>query len=132
MAATNDVANPSTQVRLDRTCEHDCCRRRRDSNKVSLNTKPTANVTVNFAEGTQINAIAPITFTPANSNAAQTVTVKATDDSIVEGTNTGLIFSSVAPGSERCRIPSTAMLATIRFWVAKTVILWWAVLATMC
>ena len=69
------------------------------SYSVVLTKAPTAKVTVNFAAGSQIDAIAPITFTPANWNAAQTVTVKATDDTVVEGTHTGLIFSSVAPGS---------------------------------
>ncbi|PSB22774.1 hypothetical protein C7B69_15355, partial [filamentous cyanobacterium Phorm 46] len=75
------------------------------SYSVVLTKAPTANVTVNFAAGSQIDAIAPIVFTPANWNAAQTVTVKATDDSIVEGTHTGLIFSSVAPGSAAEYLP---------------------------
>ncbi|WP_341732605.1 Calx-beta domain-containing protein [Microcoleus sp. EPA2] len=75
------------------------------SYSVVLTKAPTANVTVNFAVGSQIDAIAPLVFTPANWNAAQTVTVKATDDTIVEGTHTGLIFSSVAPDSATEYLP---------------------------
>ena len=83
------------------------------SYSVVLTKAPTANVTVNFAAGSQIDAIAPITFTQANWNAAQTVTVKATDDSIVEGTHTGLIFSSVAPGSAAEYLPVAIAPVTV-------------------
>ena len=83
------------------------------SYSVVLTKAPTANVTVNFAAGSQIDAIAPIVFTPANWNAAQTVTVKATDDSIVEGTHTGLIFSSVAPGSAAEYLPVAIAPVTV-------------------
>ena len=75
------------------------------SYSIVLTKAPTAPVTVNFAAGSQIDAIAPITFTEANWNAAQTVTVKATDDTVVEGSHTGLIFSSVAPGSAAEYLP---------------------------
>ncbi|MEG3841716.1 Calx-beta domain-containing protein, partial [Microcoleus sp. herbarium14] len=83
------------------------------SYSVVLTKAPTANVTVNFAAGSQIDAIAPIVFTPVNWNAAQTVTVKATDDSIVEGTHTGLIFSSVAPGSAAEYLPVAIAPVTV-------------------
>ncbi|MEG4420377.1 hypothetical protein QUA70_17585, partial [Microcoleus sp. LAD1_D5] len=75
------------------------------SYSIVLTKAPTGNVTVNVATGSQIDAIAPIVFTPANWNAAQTVTVKATDDSIVEGTHTGFILSSVAADSAAEYLP---------------------------
>ncbi|GAB4278282.1 MAG: hypothetical protein Fur0025_04730 [Oscillatoriaceae cyanobacterium] len=55
---------------------------------VALNTQPTANVTINLsssntAEGTIDKPT--VTFTPANWNAAQTVTVTGVDDLIADG-----------------------------------------------
>jgi transcriptional regulator len=58
---------------------------------VKLNSQPLAPVTINFNAGSQINAIAPITFDSTNWNVAQTVTVSAIDDSIAEGTHSGTI-----------------------------------------
>ncbi|MEG5059221.1 SBBP repeat-containing protein [Microcoleus sp. A2-C5] len=62
-----------------------------DTYGVVLTTAPTANVTINFDAGTQISAIAPLTFTPSNWNVAQNVTVSAIDDSIAQGTYSGTI-----------------------------------------
>ena len=51
-----------------------------------LNTQPTANVTVAITPGSQVTVSLPaLTFTPANWNVAQTVTVTAVDDAVVEG-----------------------------------------------
>ncbi|MEG4070563.1 DUF4347 domain-containing protein, partial [Microcoleus sp. Pol11C2] len=58
---------------------------------VVLTTAPAANVTINFATGSQISAIAPLTFTPTNWNVAQDVTVSAIEDSIAEATHSGTI-----------------------------------------
>ncbi|MCU0547197.1 MAG: DUF4347 domain-containing protein, partial [Oscillatoriaceae cyanobacterium Prado104] len=58
---------------------------------VVLTSAPTAPVTINFDAGTQISAIAPLTFTPNNWNVVQNVTVSAIDDSIVEGTHSSTI-----------------------------------------
>ncbi|MEG4816524.1 DUF4347 domain-containing protein, partial [Microcoleus sp. K5-D4] len=58
---------------------------------VVLTTAPAANVTINFDTGTQISAIAPLTFTPSNWNVAQNVTVSAIEDSIAQGTRSGTI-----------------------------------------
>jgi len=69
------------------------------SYNVVLTKAPTAPVTVNFNAGSQIDAIAPITFSPDNWNVAQVATVKATDDTMVEGLHTATILHSVAPGS---------------------------------
>ncbi|MEG4303567.1 S8 family serine peptidase [Microcoleus sp. D3_18a_C4] len=62
---------------------------------LNLNSQPTAPVTVSFDGGNQISAIAPISFDAANWNIAQTVTVIATDDTVVEGTHTGTINHAV-------------------------------------
>jgi subtilisin family serine protease len=62
---------------------------------LKLNSQPTAPVTVSFAAGNQISSIAPINFDAANWNIAQTVTVIATDDAVVEGTHSGTINHSV-------------------------------------
>jgi Beta-propeller repeat/RTX calcium-binding nonapeptide repeat (4 copies) len=57
-----------------------------DIYKVRLNTQPTANVTVAIIPGTQVTVSQPtLTFTPANWNVAQTLTVTAVDDAVVEG-----------------------------------------------
>ncbi|MEG4069894.1 DUF4347 domain-containing protein, partial [Microcoleus sp. Pol11C2] len=58
---------------------------------VVLTTAPAANVTINFDTGSQISAIAPLTFTPNDWNNAQYVTVSAIEDSIAEGTHSGTI-----------------------------------------
>ncbi|MGJ5628279.1 malectin domain-containing carbohydrate-binding protein [Nostoc sp. CALU 1950] len=60
-----------------------------DSYSLVLNTKPTSNVTINLAVGNQITLDKPsLIFTPDNWHIAQAVTVKAVDDSLVEGTQT--------------------------------------------
>jgi hypothetical protein len=57
-----------------------------DIYKVRLNTQPAANVTVDITPGSQvIVSRRALTFTPANWNVAQTVTVTAVDDAVVEG-----------------------------------------------
>ncbi len=69
------------------------------SYKLVLTGKPTAPVTVNFNTGTQIDSISTFTFTTDNWNIPQVATVKATDDTMVEGLHTATILHSVAPGS---------------------------------
>ncbi|MEG4058629.1 MULTISPECIES: FG-GAP-like repeat-containing protein, partial [unclassified Microcoleus] len=66
-----------------------------ESYTLQLNSQPTAQVTVSFDGGNQISAIAPITFDSTNWNIAQTVTVTAADDTVVEGTHTGTISHAV-------------------------------------
>jgi Domain of unknown function (DUF4347)/FG-GAP-like repeat/RTX calcium-binding nonapeptide repeat (4 copies)/Calx-beta domain len=67
-----------------------------DTYKLVLTTAPTAPVTINFDSGSQINAIASLTFTPANWNVAQDVTVSAIDDSLAEGIHSGTINHTAA------------------------------------
>lgn len=58
---------------------------------LQLISKPTANVTVEFVTDTDLQTIQNITFTPENWNDAQTVTVKAIEDTDSEGTETKAI-----------------------------------------
>jgi hypothetical protein len=69
---------------------------------VRLNTQPTADVTVDLAfddAQVQLNgagATVTLTFTPADWNTPQTVTVAAVDDQLVEGAHTEAISFTVA------------------------------------
>ncbi|MEG3911820.1 Calx-beta domain-containing protein, partial [Microcoleus sp. w2-18aC6] len=85
-----------------------------DSYGVLLTTAPTANVTINFDTGSQINAIAPVTFTPNNWNVAQNVTVTAIDDSIAQGTRSGTIaHTSVSTDTNYNNLTISPVTATI-------------------
>ncbi|MFZ4640570.1 MAG: ExeM/NucH family extracellular endonuclease, partial [Nodosilinea sp.] len=68
-----------------------------DAYTVALATQPTSNVTVTINAGTQVTTNSPtLTFTSTNWNQAQTVTVTAVDDILVEGNHTGTITHSVS------------------------------------
>ena len=73
-----------------------------DSYTVVLATQPTANVTISVRPDSQVsdNPIT-LTFTPSNWNVAQTVTVAAIDDTLVEGTHTGTINYTVSSTDSR-------------------------------
>jgi hypothetical protein len=62
---------------------------------VVLKSQPIADVTVNLTTGSQIESIAPLTFTSANWNIAKTATVIAVDDAVVEGSHSGNITHNV-------------------------------------
>jgi predicted extracellular nuclease/glycerophosphoryl diester phosphodiesterase len=63
-----------------------------DTYTVVLDRQPTANVTIAINAGTQLNTSSnSLTFTSANWNVAQTVTVTAIDDATFEGTHNGTI-----------------------------------------
>ncbi len=67
-----------------------------DTFTVALNTAPSSNVTITLTPDAQVSVSpATLTFTPANWNVAQTVTVTAVNDAIVEGTHTGNISFAV-------------------------------------
>ncbi|MCW2926030.1 MAG: hypothetical protein JWM98_3434, partial [Thermoleophilia bacterium] len=66
------------------------------SYSVKLDTQPTASVTVNMASSAQLAAITPLTFTTANWNTPQTVTVVATDDFVAEGAHAATITHDTA------------------------------------
>jgi subtilisin family serine protease len=63
---------------------------------VALISPPITPVTITITTGNQIQAIAPLTFTANNWNVAQTVTVQAVDDTVIEGAHSGNITHSVS------------------------------------
>ncbi|MEG4142117.1 DUF4347 domain-containing protein [Microcoleus sp. Pol7_B1] len=65
------------------------------SYEIELMSQPIAPVTITLTTGEQIQAIAPVTFTADNWNVAQTVTVQAVDDTIVEGGHSANLTHSV-------------------------------------
>jgi hypothetical protein len=68
-----------------------------DAYTVVLSTAPTANVTIAMNPGTQVTVVPPtLTFTPANWNVPQTVTVTAVDDALVEGPHAATIAHTAA------------------------------------
>jgi predicted extracellular nuclease len=68
-----------------------------DTYTVVLNTQPTADVTITVVNSTQATASPnTLTFTSANWNVAQTVTVTAIDDLVVEGPHSGSITHTAA------------------------------------
>ncbi|MEA5616939.1 choice-of-anchor I family protein [Cronbergia sp. UHCC 0137] len=63
-----------------------------DSYTVALKTEPTGDVTINInPDGQVTTSVATLTFTPENWNVAQTVTVTAVDDAILESNHPSLI-----------------------------------------
>jgi hypothetical protein len=65
---------------------------------IKLATSPTANVTITVTTGNQLNASPPtLTFTPADWNTAQPMTVSAIDDAVDEGTH--LAYVTLTPSS---------------------------------
>ncbi|WP_019866778.1 ExeM/NucH family extracellular endonuclease [Methylovulum miyakonense] len=63
-----------------------------DTYTIVLDSQPSADVTVSVAGDTQVSASpSTLTFTPANWNTAQAVTVTAVDDAAVEGAHTGTV-----------------------------------------
>jgi hypothetical protein len=68
-----------------------------DSFEVVLDTQPSAAVTITISPDAQA-VVTPITlvFTPDDWDMAQTVTVAAVDDEVVEGTHTGTISHSAS------------------------------------
>ncbi|MCU0547436.1 MAG: hypothetical protein MUE44_35620 [Oscillatoriaceae cyanobacterium Prado104] len=63
---------------------------------VQLTSQPTSAVTISFNTGTQVSAIADLTFNSTNWNVPQNVTVTAVDDSVVEGNHTATITANAA------------------------------------
>ena len=71
-----------------------------DSYTLSLSTQPSANVIVNLSVDTAQLGATPttLTFTPANWASAQTVTVSAVNDALVEGLNISPITHTATSG----------------------------------
>jgi|GEM_PF-1848002 len=68
-----------------------------DSYTIVLNSQPTANVSIGITTGVQLTATpAALTFTTANWNIPQTVTISAVDDATVEGNHSTTISHTVS------------------------------------
>jgi hypothetical protein len=73
-----------------------------DTYTVVLTTQPTANVAITFSPSSQVTVSSTsLTFTSSNWNAAQSVTVTAVDDDLVEGNHTGTINHTAASGDPK-------------------------------
>jgi len=86
-----------------------------DTYTVVLQSQPTADVTVTATPDAQVS-VSPttLTFTSANWSVAQTVTVTAVDDVLVEGAHTGTISHSAASADPNYNgIPVANVTATI-------------------
>jgi len=66
-----------------------------DTYTIVLGSQPSADVTISFNTGTQLQPISSVTFTSGNWNIAKTITVAAVDDGAVEGVHGGTIQHSV-------------------------------------
>ena len=82
-----------------------------DTLQVRLNAPPTANVTIAVSANPagQVQAIATLTFTPADWNADQPITVSAVDDATAEGAHTAALSfaaSSTDLGYQGIPIPN--------------------------
>ncbi len=78
-----------------------------DTYSITLNSLPTANVTITVAPDSQLDIGAgagnsiDLVFTPANALTAQTVVVSAVNDGVLEGTHTALISHSATSSDGR-------------------------------
>ena len=71
-----------------------------DTYTVVLDLEPSGTVTVTLSPDTEVTVSPnPLTFTTGNWSSAQTVTVTAVDDAVVEGSHTGTITHSASGGS---------------------------------
>ena len=72
-----------------------------DTYTIVLDTEPTGNVTVSIASGAQSTvSTSSIVFTAANWDTAQTITVTAVDDFVVEGSHTSAITHSAVSSDD--------------------------------
>lgn len=69
-----------------------------DTYTAVLTSQPTSTVTLSVLVDAQLQAIAPLQYTPSNWNQPQTVTVRAVDDQIAEGTHPGQIAHQASGG----------------------------------
>ncbi|MEG4170392.1 MULTISPECIES: DUF4347 domain-containing protein [unclassified Microcoleus] len=74
------------------------------SYELKLTSQPIAPVTITLTTGNEIEDLAPVTFTADNWNVAKTVTVKAVDDTVVEGAHSANITHSVSGGDAKYNV----------------------------
>ncbi len=72
-----------------------------DTYEVVLGAAPTADVTVSFATGDQLEPIASVTFTPDDWYVPRTIAVQAVDDAVREGPQLATITHTVASADSR-------------------------------
>ena len=83
-----------------------------DSVDVVLDSQPASDVTFNLSPDTQLGVnVSSLTFTSVNWNVAQTVTVNAVDDSVVEGAHTGSLAFSVSSSDQSYNALSVSSLS---------------------
>ena len=81
---------------------------------MKLTSQPTADVTATIAGGANATASpATLTFTPANWNVAQTVTVTAVDNAVVDGTHTQVITNTFTSTDTNYNTQTPQVTATI-------------------
>jgi hypothetical protein len=70
---------------------------------VVLNSQPTANVSIGLSSDATEGSVSPtsLTFTPANWNIAQTVTVTGIDDAVIDGNISYTIVTSAASSADQ-------------------------------
>ena len=86
-----------------------------DSYTIVLKSEPMANVTINITPGGQTTTNpTSVVFTPANWNVAQTVTVTAVDDALIEGSHTETItYTTSSEDANYNGVVMPAMTVTI-------------------
>lgn len=72
-----------------------------DTYEVVLAAAPTADVTVSFATGDQLQPIAPVIFTPEDWYVPRTIAVEAVDDAVREGPHVATITHLVSSADSR-------------------------------
>ncbi len=94
-----------------------------DTYSVVLNTMPTADVIINIADDADCDAFPlPLTFTDANWNVPQTVTVYAVDDLFVEGPHTCTIqHTATSADADYNGIPVPSVTGNVTDKAAPTV-----------
>ena len=83
-----------------------------DGHAVVLTAQPSADVLISISADSQVSTSGNLTFTSENWNVAQTVTVTAINDAIVEGAHTGMI-THAASGGGYSGIPISSVVANI-------------------
>ncbi len=96
-----------------------------DSYTVVLTTPPSATAVITASAGSQVIVVPTVlSFTPTNWNVAQTVTVTAVDDVVVEGTHAAVITHSAAGGGfSGVAVPSVTVTIVDNDTIAGAVII---------
>ncbi|HET7844086.1 MAG TPA: zinc-dependent metalloprotease family protein, partial [Xanthomonadales bacterium] len=82
-----------------------------DTYTIALDTQPTGDVTVTATPDAQVTVAPPsLTFTTANWNAPQPITVTAVDDAVIEGPHVGVVAHAASGGGyDAVSVPSVTV-----------------------